>query len=356
MPTFQRRLLTPVDANDVPAWFWGLCPAPRSQGKKQWQWGRRRFALDKGVLRNLRDVAGGQKQTETVFGFKWNRRDTFESPRSLARMKRWLVARYGDVCRSGWWRDHGPQPVVLDAGCGAGMSALELFRPALPSLRYVGADVSVAVDVARKRFLEAGAAGVFIQTDLADLPLKPGSVDIVFSEGVLHHTPSTEKAFKALVPLLKPGGRILFYVYREKGPVREFTDDFIRDRLQGLSPREAWKAVEPLTELGIQLGRLKANVRLRRSVDILGIPAGRIDVQRLFYWHVAKAYYDPALTFDEMNHINFDWYAPRFAHRHRVEEVRRWCADAGLRVERERVELSGITLVARRPRASKEAR
>jgi len=36
-------------------------------------------------------------------------------------------------------------------------------------------------------------------------------------------------------------------------------------------------------------------------------PGRRTSVQRLFYWHVAKAFYRPDLTFDEMNHINFDW-------------------------------------------------
>ena len=67
------------------------------------------------------------------------------------------------------------------------------------------------------------------------------------------------------------------------------------------------------------------------NVDLLSIPAGPIDVQRLFYWHVAKAYYDPDLTLDELAHINFDWFAPRNAHRQSPEEVREWCAEAGSR-------------------------
>jgi hypothetical protein len=49
-----------------------------------------------------------------------------------------------------------------------------------------------------------------------------------------------------------------------------------------------------------------------------------------------------------MHHINFDWYAPRHAHRQTEEEVRRWCAEAGLEVEREDVHLAGITVVARK--------
>ncbi len=69
---------------------------------------------------------------------------------------------------------------------------------------------------------------------------------------------------------------------------------------------------------------------------------------RYLYWHVFKAFYRPGMTLEEMNHVNFDWYAPRNAHRHTVEEVRGWCAEAGLIIERERIEDSGITAIARK--------
>ena len=185
-----------------------------------------------------------------------------------------------------------------------------------------------------------------LEADLAQLPLPPESVDVIFSEGVLHHTDSTEGALRALIPLLKRGGRFMFYVYRRKGPVREFTDDYIRERLHVMMPDEAWHAMIPLTKLGVALGELHAEVDVPEAIDLLGIPAGRIDLQRLFYWHVAKAFYRPDHTLDEMNHINYDWYAPRNAHRQSIEEVRGWCADAGLEIERERVEASGITIIA----------
>jgi hypothetical protein len=51
-----------------------------------------------------------------------------------------------------------------------------------------------------------------------------------------------------------------------------------------------------------------------------------------------------------MNHINFDWYAPANAFRQSPEDVRRWCADAGLEIEREVVEEAGITIVSRKTR------
>jgi len=73
-----------------------------------------------------------------------------------------------------------------------------------------------------------------------------------------------------------------------------------------------------------------------------------VNLQRLFYYDIAKAYYDPDMTFGEMHHINFDWYAPKHAFRQTEEEVRRWCDEAGLDVEHEHIHRSGITIIARR--------
>jgi arsenite methyltransferase len=171
---------------------------------------------------------------------------------------------------------------------------------------------------------------------------------VIFSEGVLHHTDSTETALKRLSDLLRPGGRFLFYVYRRKGPIREFTDDYVRERIGTLDPEDAWRAIMPITRLGQALGELDAEVDVEEPIELLGIPAGRINVQRLFYWHVLKAFYRPDLTLEEMNHINYDWFAPANAHRQSPEEVRRWCDEAGLQVERESVEPAGITIVARK--------
>ncbi len=42
---------------------------------------------------------------------------------------------------------------------------------------------------------------------------------------------------KALVPLLAPGGELMFYVYRRKAPIREFTDDYVRERSRTCRPR-----------------------------------------------------------------------------------------------------------------------
>lgn len=310
--------------------------------------GGQEFVVRGGIPRSRMLLSQAQAQTSDTFGFKWQKRDTFDSPVSLARMRQWLLERYGDVAVAPWLSEYGDRPLLIDAGCGAGMSGVELFGPAVPRLRYLGIDVSEAVDVARTRFAERGLQAGFLQADISDLPLPPASADVIFSEGVLHHTNSTERTLKSLAKLLKPGGRFLFYVYRRKGPIREFTDDYIRAKLQDMSSEEAWRAMEPLTRLGIALGELDVEIDIPEPIDLLDIPAGRVNIQRLLYWHVMKAYYRPEFSFEEMNHVNFDWYAPANAHRQSPEEVRAWCAEADLTVERITVEEAGITVVARK--------
>lgn len=305
------------------------------------------LVLSNGILRNPLVLSEAQQQTEETFGFKWKKRDTFETglPKQ---MRRWLTEKYGDIVNEEWFMSYGNKAVVIDAGCGAALSALALFGEALGRIRYVGVDVSTAVDVAKERFSEHGANAVFIQSDLNALPIPKKAADVIFSEGVLHHTDDTKKALASLLPYLKDGGRIVFYVYREKGPIREFTDDHIREKLQSMSQQDAWEAILPLTKLGIALGELDVDIDVPEDVDVLGIPKGKINVQRLFYWHVFKAMYRTDISFNEMQHINFDWYAPKNAHRHTIEEVRAWCDEFGLEIEHENVEMAGISIIAKK--------
>jgi len=332
----------------IPVWLLGLLGLEREPGEgESISVNGLPFVMREGILRSCELPTAAQGQTSDIFGYKWHRRETFESDAWLGHLRDWLVARYGGFK---WLDEFADSPILLDAGCGAAASAIELFGPMLNRVRYIGADISRAVDVARQRYLERAIEAGFIQTDLCRLPFAPGSIDIIFSEGVLHHTDSTEKALKSLAPLLRHGGKFLFYVYRRKGPIREFTDDFIRERIQGLSPQAAWQALVPLSRFGKLLGEMKIEIDVPEPIDLLEIPAGKIDLQRFFYWHVFKAFYHPEFSIDEMIHVNFDWYAPQNAHRQSPEAVRQWCADAGLEIERERVEEAGITIIARKIR------
>lgn len=319
-------------------------------GKKEpfIQIGSKKYEIRDSILRQIGLYSPNQQQTKDCFGFKWNQRETFESENAKAATKEWLFNKYfnGDILLLEEFLK--PEMKMLDAGCGCAYSASLLFGKRLNSIHYLGVDISIAVDVALCRFKEQGIKGEFIQADLTALPFEEPIFDIIFSEGVLHHTDSTEYSLKYLAKLLKEGGRFLFYIYKKKGPLREFSDDYIRDYLKELNDQQAWDALIPLTKLGKELGELNIEINVSEAIPYLGIPAGTINLQRLIYYYMFKAFYRPEYTIDEMNHINYDWYRPLNCHRHNEKEITTWCNDVGLKIERMYVEDSGISVIAKK--------
>lgn len=104
---------------------------------------------------------------------------------------------------------------VLDAGCGNGSSTLGMARLGAFA---VGLDQSTGLDKAAEYRTEddRSLALCYVEANLMDAPFAPESFDIVFSAGVLHHTPDTRKAFLALARLLRPGGRYYVWLYRRE--------------------------------------------------------------------------------------------------------------------------------------------
>ena len=234
----------------------------------------------------------------------------------------------------------------FDLGCGSGSASLPWLSAEswTGNTIWVGVDISDAIDVARRR-LRKFPNTHYVQGDALQLPFPDETFDTIFSEGVLHHTPSTRAAIAAAARVLEVGGKFHFYVYRRKAPLREFTDDYVRAKIRDLSDEQAWDEMRSLTQLGRVLAELNVEVNVP-DVPLLEIKAGRYDVQRLIYWNFAKLFWNSALTFEANVHINFDWYRPQYAHRQSEEELRTWCQEAGLIIERFHEQDSGFTVTA----------
>jgi ubiquinone/menaquinone biosynthesis C-methylase UbiE len=101
---------------------------------------------------------------------------------------------------------------ILEVGVGMGADHLE-WAKSKPA-RLVGLDFSAhAIDLTRQRFALAGLESELIVGDAEDLPFPDASFDIVYSWGVLHHTPDTQEAVRQVYRVLRPGGEARIMVY-----------------------------------------------------------------------------------------------------------------------------------------------
>jgi len=93
---------------------------------------------------------------------------------------------------------------VLEIGCGVGTDGLQFARA---GATYTGVDLTeAAVDLARKNFESAGMPGQFRVSDAERLDFTDESFDIVYSHGVLHHTPDIEAALREIPKIAKRTG------------------------------------------------------------------------------------------------------------------------------------------------------
>ena len=100
---------------------------------------------------------------------------------------------------------------VLEIGCGLGTDGAEFAKAGAD---YTGVDLTeAAVDLARKRFELSDLPGKFQTADAEKLDFADESFDIVYSHGVLHHTPDTAQAISEIHRVLRPGGRAVVMLY-----------------------------------------------------------------------------------------------------------------------------------------------
>jgi len=101
--------------------------------------------------------------------------------------------------------------IVLEIGCGAG-PYLNICARRFNAKHVVGIDLSKAVEAAYENVGELDNVTI-IQADLFSLPFKENSFDVVFSLGVLHHTPNPRMAFKTISKYVKRNGVLSIWVY-----------------------------------------------------------------------------------------------------------------------------------------------
>lgn len=69
--------------------------------------------------------------------------------------------------------------------------------------------------LAKENFRLRGLNGTFIHHDAETLPFPDDTFDVVYSNGVIHHTPNTYRVVREIARVLKPGGKAIVMVYAE---------------------------------------------------------------------------------------------------------------------------------------------
>ena len=101
-------------------------------------------------------------------------------------------------------------PVVLDVGCGHGRS-LPLLMQAFRPHHLIGLDrEQIVLANAIPRAAAIGSAVTLIRGDCSWLPLRDGSVDLVFCHQTLHHLVDQVRALQEFHRVLRPSGILLF--------------------------------------------------------------------------------------------------------------------------------------------------
>ncbi len=189
--------------------------------------------------------------------------------------------------------------LVLDAGCGGGRYAR---LAGMCGAKVLGVDLSDAVEKARALCAELPNVTI-VQADLLDLPVAERAFDLVFSIGVLHHSPDPRRAFSQVAARVKPGGALAVWLYRQNTPPQEWVNSALRAVTTRMPPR--------LLELGCAgLGALG------------GVPVAKLTLNK-----IANFSNHPDWTLRICD--NFDWYAPIYQSHHTSAELMAWFREEG---------------------------
>jgi SAM-dependent methyltransferase len=107
------------------------------------------------------------------------------------------------------WRDKR----VLEIGCGIGTDAANFARA---GAEYTGVELSeVSLALARRRFETFGLNGGFVHSnaEALDQHVRSASFDLIYSFGVIHHTPDPEAVLRQARRAIRPDGEFRMMLY-----------------------------------------------------------------------------------------------------------------------------------------------
>ncbi|MBM3267064.1 MAG: class I SAM-dependent methyltransferase [Candidatus Sericytochromatia bacterium] len=120
---------------------------------------------------------------------------------------------------------------VLEIGCGAGTDLAEFARHGAD---VTGVDITdAAVELAKRRLAVEGLSGRVLKYPGNRLPFEAGSFDLVYSCGVLHHTPFMDDLLAEAHRVLVPGGQLRMMLYHRRSLLYYYSILYLRQHRAG---------------------------------------------------------------------------------------------------------------------------
>ncbi|HEX3008279.1 MAG TPA: class I SAM-dependent methyltransferase [Bacteroidales bacterium] len=178
--------------------------------------------------------------------------------------------------------------LVLDAGCGGGRYTVAWKQ--LGAASVIGVDISdIGIADAEKRVEIAGIRGVtFRAENVLSLSFPDNTFDVVFSNGVLHHSTDWKQGIRELVRVLRPGGWGWLYLIENPGGLFWDSIEILRVVMRG---EDRNFAQQVLALLGIPANRVfymldhvmvPINIRLTTAeIEDALQAAGAVKIRRL---------------------------------------------------------------------------
>ena len=117
------------------------------------------------------------------------------------------------------------EDVILNIGCG--LSEASGFAE-LGYNNYIGLDFSfTAASGSQKNVRRYNNNAITAQANAEQLPIKSRSIDVIYSSGVLHHTPNITETLREISRVMKNDGHAVIGLYNFESP------KFIMARLKG---------------------------------------------------------------------------------------------------------------------------
>ena len=249
----------------------------------------------------------GERSIQETFTDEWNATDLNDESLSFT----YTLEDLKSLNKYVWlkWINSKTRPQqVLNVGCGLGNEALAL-ADATQAKEVFGVDLNFAL-FRRGHIQKSNPKIHFLIASLFNLPFKSDSFDLVYCQGVLHHTYSTETAFESIASYVKRGGRLFTWVYA-------LEDHLIPKGLLTPIARAKYLAEKVLRPLVSRSPKfLRDLFFLLASLVFHPLILCRVKHKKLW-------------LLQNTNHSLRDWLSHRYAQRHSFNEVIDWYESNG---------------------------